>query len=481
MSFNLSEMTAQLDQGFAVLVDVLAAGLFVTVPIVQLPLVLFVLVLGGLFFTFSYGFINVRLFRHAFDVILGKYDNPKDVGQISHFQALTSALSATVGLGNIAGVAIAIQLGGPGAVFWLWMVAFFGMSMKFSSCTFAQIYRRVTPGGRIVGGPMVYLEEGFKQRFGLPRVGKIVGVLYASVIVFAALGAGNLFQVNQTYELLTSQVPFFAGYPLLFGGIMAVLVGSVVIGGISRIGEVTCRLVPTMVGFYVVSCLLIIGLNIEQVPHLFGEIFRQAFSPDAAFAGGFIGVMIQGLKRGAFSNEAGIGTAAIIHAAAKTDEPVREGVVAMIGPFIDTHLICTMTALAVLVTGAHLDPAFAGKGVEITAQTFGSLGAFAPIVLLVAVFTFAYSSIISYSYYGVRAVEYLFGKRFNRVWQIVFVAVIFLGPLLSLKNIIDFTDLSFLALAFPNIIGMALLSKQIREMTKDYVTRLKAGKMKTYK
>ena len=466
MSFDVN----RLDQNFTIFVDILASFLFWTVPIIQLPLVLFVLVLGGLFFTFSYKFVNVRLFFHAFAIILGKYDNPKDVGQINHFQALTSALSATVGLGN---VAIAIQLGGAGAVFWLWIVAFFGMSMKFTSCTFSQLYRRVTSSGRIIGGPMVYLEEGFKQQLNLPKLGKVLGCFYAVVIIFAALGAGNLFQINQTYELLVSQAPFFMDYPLLFSGIMAVLVGAVVIGGISRIGEVTCRLVPTMVGFYVASCLLIIALNFEQIPTVFLSIFHQAFSPDAAFAGGFIGVMIQGLKRGAFSNEAGIGTAAIIHAAAKTDEPVREGLVAMIGPFIDTHIICTMTALAVLVTGSHLDPAFIGKGVEMTANTFSSLGSFAPIVLLVAVFTFAYSSIISYSYYGVRAVEYLFGEKFNNVWQIVFVSVIFLGPLLSLKNVINFTDLSFLALAFPNIIGMALLSKQVRKITKDYIKRLK--------
>lgn len=442
----------------------------------KLPLILIVMLSGSIFFTLRYSFVNLRLFRHALDIVRGKYDREEDKGEITHFQALTSALSATVGLGNIAGVAIAISLGGPGAVLWLWLIGFLGMNMKFSSCTFAQLHRVVHKDGSILGGPMVYLEQGFKEQ--LPRyawLGKIFAVIFAVFTIVASLGGGNMFQANQTYELLSAQIPGLANSPWLVGVLLSFFVGIVIIGGIKRIGEVTSKLVPFMCVFYCLSCLAIIFGNLSQVPQILSQIFIQAFNPDSMWAGGFVGVLIQGVKRASFSNEAGLGSAAIAHAAAKTDKPVREGLVAMLGPFIDTHLVCTMTALAILITGAHLDPTVAGKGALITAKAFGTLGSFMPYALLVAIVIFAYSTMISWSYYGERATEYLFSKKFVPIYRIVYVVCIILGPVLSLKQVLDFSDLMLLSMAFPNIIGMMFLSSKVKTLLADYQADYKRG------
>ena len=446
---------------------------------VGLPLIVVVLVIGGLFFTFRYGFINVRLFRHSIQVIRGKFDKPDDRGEVSHFQALTSALSATVGLGNIAGVAIAVSVGGPGAVFWMWFTAFFGMSMKFTSCTLAHLYRRVHDDGRVMGGPMVYLEEGIKEVSpALAPIGKAFAMIFAVLIILAAFGAGNMFQVNQTASLI--DLTFFGGdgSPTVkfgVGLIMAILAGGVLIGGISRIGEVTARLVPFMCLFYCGVCLTIIILNVTEVPALLASIVTSAFNPEALF-GGFIGVLVQGMRRAAFSNEAGLGSAAIAHAAARTEEPVREGVVAMMGPFIDTIVVCSMTALTILITGAHLDTGL--EGVQITARAFSQLGGFADYGLCVAVFVFAYSTMIAWGYYGERGAEYLFGLRAILPYRVIYVLTIVVGPLLSLSAVLDFADMLLLSLAFPNIIGTAIISKKVKTMADDYLRRLKAGEMK---
>ncbi len=446
---------------------------------VGLPLIVVVLVIGGLFFTFRYGFINVRLFRHSIQVIRGKFDKPEDRGEVSHFQALTSALSATVGLGNIAGVAIAGSVGGPGAECWMWFTAFFGMSMKFTSCTFAHLYRRVHDDGRVMGGPMVYLDEGMKELSPwLAPIGKIFAVVFAVLVVLAAFGAGNMFQVNQTASLIDHT--FFDGdgsvaVKIGIGLIMAILAGAVLIGGIPRIGEVTARLVPLMCLFYCGVCLTIILMNVTEVPRVFAEIITSAFNPGAMF-GGFVGVLVQGMRRAAFSNEAGLGSAAIAHAAARTEEPVREGVVAMMGPFIDTIVVCSMTALTILITGAHLETGM--EGVQITAVAFSQLGLFADYGLCLAVFIFAYSTMIAWGYYGERGVEYLFGLRAILPYRVLYVLTIVIGPLLSLAAVLDFGDKLLLALAFPNIIGMMIISKKVKTMTDDYLRRLKAGEMK---
>jgi AGCS family alanine or glycine:cation symporter len=453
----------------------------------SVPLVLAILVLGGLYFTVRFGFVNLRLFRHSVAVIRGRYDDPDDEGEVSHFQALTSALSATVGLGNIAGVAVAMSLGGPGALFWMWVVAFFGMSAKFSSCTLAQLYRHVKPDGSVLGGPMIYLQEGIAERFPrLAPIGKGLAVLYAILTIGATFGGGNMFQGNQTFSIFRQQ---FSGiqtqHAWLVGLVMGTLVGLVIIGGIRRIGSVTSRLVPVMCLFYCAVCLAIIGMNFGMVPGLLLSVFTEALAPHAYY-GGLIGVLVVGSRRAAFSNEAGIGSAAIAHAAARTDEPVREGVVAMIGPFIDTILVCTMTGMAILVTGAHLDPASQQpmtelaaetKGVEVTAAAFASLGSAMPYFLCIAVFVFAYSTMISWSYYGERAVEYLFGMRGVVPYRYVYVLFVILGPILSLQAVLDFSDMMLLSMAFPNIIGMALLSGLVASRLRDYATRLSSGAM----
>ncbi len=444
----------------------------------SIPVIVCVLFLGGFFFTIRYGFVNIRLFRHSIDVIRGRYDKPHHEGEVTHFRALTSALSATVGLGNISGVAVAISLGGPGAVFWMWFTAVFGMSLKFSSCTLAQLYRRIGEDGRVLGGPMVYLEMGLKEKgFAIP--GKIMAVVFSVLTILAAFGGGNMFQSNQTYKLFQAQVlgtqETAAWAPWAFGVLLAIPVGIVIIGGIKRIGEVTARMVPTMCLFYCAVCATIILLNVTDVPQMFGSIFGQAFSSDALF-GGFVGVLVQGMRRAAFSNEAGMGSAAIAHAAAKTDEPVREGVVAMIGPFIDTIVVCTMTALAILITGAHMKEGL--EGIEITAAAFGQLGPVVPYILFIAVFVFAFSSVISWGYYGERASEYLFGKGGILPYRVVYVAIVIVGPVLSLQAVIDFSDAVMLSMAFPNIVGMLFLSGKVKGLVDDYVARLRSGEMK---
>lgn len=469
-----------IDQMFGVINGYIAAVLFFPVPVIKLPFILTVMISGGLFFTFRYGFVNVRLFKHAIDIIRGRYDDPDHHGEISHFQAFTSALSATVGLGNIAGVAVAIKMGGPGAVLWLWVVAFFGMSMKLSSCTFAQLHRRIDEDGKVVGGPFVYLTEAFKEQLNKPRMGIFLGTFSAIATILASFGGGNLFQANQTFELVSAQIPYLQDKPLLVGVILAFLAGIVLLGGIQRIATVTSKLVPAMVVFYVGCCLFIILSNSALVPHMFAEIFRQAFNPDAIYAGGFMGVFIQGVKRASFSNEAGVGSAAIAHAAAKTDKPVREGLVAMLGPFVDTIIICTMTALAILITEAHLMPGMEDSGAQITAAAFSSIAPWMPTLLTCAVAIFAYSTVISYSYYGETAVTFLFGKKAVKFFRIIYIFVIVFGPAISLTNVIDFSDMMLLSMAFPNIIGMMFLSKRVRTMVIDYIHDYQTGKFKTF-
>jgi AGCS family alanine or glycine:cation symporter len=455
---------------------------FLFMDIFGFPLIIAVMVSGGLFFTLRYGFINIKMFKHAIDVLRGKYDDPNHEGEITHFQALSSALSATVGLGNIAGVAVAIQVGGPGAVFWLWLSAFFGMSMKFSSCTFAQLYREVDPkDGSVIGGPMIYLKKGFTELYNLPAVGKFLGALYAVLAIMASFGGGNMFQGNQTYELLSKTFPSLQGMNWIVGIVLAFFAAIVLLGGIKRIASVTSKMVPIMCGFYVLTCSLIILKNVGAVPSLIYDIFAQAFAPDAVLYGSLIGVLIQGVKRASFSNEAGVGSAAIAHAAAKTDEPVREGIVAMIGPFIDTHIVCTMTSLAVLITGAHLVPENAGKGAQITAYAFGSLHPFFATLLTIAAVIFAYSTIISWSYYGEKGWQYLFGKKSVTIYRVIYVCAVVMGPVLTLGAVLEFSDLMLLFMAFPNIIGMMFLSKRITPLVKDYVHKLKSNQFKVFK
>ena len=312
------------------------------------PLIVLTLLIGSITFTLYFRFINIRAFKHSIEVIKGKYDNPNDKGQISHFQALTSALSGTIGLGNIAGVAIAVTVGGPGAVFWMMFIAVFSMSAKFVSGTLSQMYRKINSDGSIDGGPMYYLDMGLKET-GRPKLGRFLGIVYAIFIIGGALGGGNMFQSNQSFALVSNQLPFLNGFGWLYGLILAVLVGAVIIGGIKRIGRATEKIVPLMVVIYVLASLFIIFTNIDRLPSVISLIFSEAFNASAIY-GGLIGSIVQGIRRAVFSNEGGVGSASIAHSAAKTDEPVREGIVAMIGPFIDTIVICFMTACVILIT-----------------------------------------------------------------------------------------------------------------------------------
>jgi AGCS family alanine or glycine:cation symporter len=467
----------QINDGFGILVSYLEPVLFA--KIAQIPLIVLILISGALIFTFYFRFINVRGFKHSIEIIRGKYDNPKDTGQISHFQALTSALSATIGLGNIAGVAVAVSLGGPGAVFWMVFIAFFSMSAKFVSCTLGQLYRKVNSDGSVSGGPMYYLDYGLKEK-GFGTLGKFLAVLYAIFIIGGAFGGGNMFQANQSYELFGKLL----GIPAyLYGFMLAILVGFVIIGGIKRIGETTEKIVPFMVVLYVGASLFIILTNIDKLPGVISSILSQAFSPDSVY-GGFVGALVTGIKRGVFSNEGGVGSASIAHSAAKTDEPVREGIVAMIGPFIDTIVVCFMTASVILIT-AELNPLYVVgggiNGAELTSAAFESAISWFPYILSVVVFLFSFSTMISWYYYGDKGWKYLFGSSSIRLYQGIYLGCIIIGSTASLGNVIGFSDMMILSCGFPNIIGCMFLLPLLKVKLNDYWSRYKANEFKVYK
>ena len=466
-----------IDNIFGLFVGYLFAVLFY--KILGFPLIVLILLVGSITFTFYFRFINVRGFAHAIDIIKGKYDNPKDDGQISHFQALTSALSATIGLGNIAGVAVAVSLGGPGAVFWMILIAFFSMSAKFVSCTLGQLYRQVNPDGSIDGGPMYYLEKGLGE-LGMGTLGKVLGILYAIFIIGGAFGGGNMFQANQSYALVGSLTGISS---LTYGIILAILVGVVIIGGIERIGQTTEKIVPTMVVLYVGASLFVILTNLDKLGGVVASIMSEAFSPNAIY-GGLIGVLVTGIKRAVFSNEGGVGSASIAHSAAKTDEPVREGIVAMVGPFIDTIIVCFMTASVILIT-KDANPLYQVgggiNGVELTSAAFGSVISWFPTILSIVVFLFSYSTMISWYYYGNKGWKYLFGDTTIPVYQTLYLGCTVLGAIASLGNVMDFSDLMILSCAVPNIIGALFLLPKLRVHLNDYWSRYQAGKFQTFK
>lgn len=457
---------------------------------VELPLVVVWLVLAAVFFTLAWRFVNFRLFGHAIQVVRGRYDNPADHGEVTHFQALASALSATVGLGNIAGVAIAISLGGPGATVWMIIAGLLGMSLKFTECTLGQKYRKIDANGRVSGGPMHYLRDGLARR-GLGGLGIALSMLFTLFCIGGSLAGGNSFQVNQSLGILRAEVPFFAAHGWVYGLIMALLVGIVIIGGIKRIAQTAEKIVPAMCGIYLVAGTIVILGHVQHVPAAFGEIFRGAFSSEALY-GGVIGVLVLGFKRAAFSNEAGVGSAAIAHSAAKTEYPVREGIVALLEPFIDTVVVCTMTALVIVISevyqpnGAHADLIAAKQGAALTREAFKSvdilgMATWFPYVLLVAVVLFAYSTMISWSYYGERCWTYLFGQKASLSYKILFLVFVVLGSIVSAGNVLEFGDLMILIMAFPNILGLYLLQGDVRKDLNEYESLLKSGRMPVYK
>jgi Na+/alanine symporter len=590
---NVDAMQQTVNDAFGGIVAAMAKVLF-WAPFLEIPLVVIVLIGGAIFFTIRFLFINVRGFWHATEIVRGKYDDPDDPGEVSHFQALSSALSATVGLGNIAGVAIAVAVGGPGAVFWMMVAATFGMTSKFAECTLGQMYRQVDESGEVRGGPMVYLREGLAE-MGWPKLGKVLSVVFAVLCIGGSFGGGNMFQANQSFQAMASLVPAMGGekatgvvrlhspepveleykkhmvkferpaneaegfqnigyrpttalkvsaedwtqgdgeyvleleavasgpgtdfnvdkgkvtavsfatvdekrnvnwttpegmtveniekfrggsghFGWLYGLLLAVLVGIVIVGGIKRIGNVADKIVPAMCVLYVISGIAVLIIHASDVPGAVETIVRTAFTDNALY-GGFIGVLVQGVRRAAFSNEAGVGSAAIAHSAARTKYPVREGLVALLEPFIDTIVICFMTGIVIVVTGVYADPATAGlDGVLLTGAAFGeALSDVAQYLLSAAVVLFAFSTMISWSYYGERCWSYLFGPEQTFPYRILFCFFVWLGCVASLGNVLDFSDLMILSMAFPNIVGVIILSGKVKRALDDYWGRYRGG------
>jgi AGCS family alanine or glycine:cation symporter len=448
-----------------------------------LPFIVAWLVTAAIFLTVKMGFINFRGFRHAINVTRGRYTDPSAPGDVSHFSALSTALSATVGLGNIAGVAIAIGRGGPGATFWMIVAGLLGMTSKFAECTLGQMYRERRSDGTVLGGGMQYLSRGFAEK-GMPGLGKFLAFMFAILCVGGSFGGGNSFQVNQSLNAMQETVPFLAAAPWIYGLVMATLTGIVIIGGIKRIANVADKIVPIMCLLHIVGALFIIAVNLPSVPHAFAEIIRQAFNPDAVY-GGILGTLVIGFQRAAFSNEAGAGSAAIAHSAAKTDYPVREGIVALLEPFIDTVIVCTMTALVIVITGAYNNPEYAdlivnNKGAALTSRAMGQYISWYPYVLSIIVFMFAFSTMISWSYYGERCWTWMFGDGSGKYYKVLFLMMAFAGSIITSTNVLDFGDLMILGMAFPNLIGVYFLSGKVKAALDDYWAKNKAGEFRVY-
>ena len=477
-----ANISLTLNDWFGVINGYLAAVFFFDVMpgSVELPFIVAWLVVGAVFLTIRMSFINLRMFRHAYHILRGKYAVPGAQGEVTSFQALTTALSATVGLGNIAGVAIAIMIGGPGATFWMIIAGFLGMTSKFTEATLAQMYREVRPDGHIMGGAMEYLSRGLAEK-GWAQTGKILAIVFCILTIGGSLGAGNAFQVSQSLTAVKQQIPLLVEQPWIYGVVMGALVGMVIIGGIRRIAHTAEAIVPAMVTIYVLACGWIILSNITLVPDAISKIITEAFTPMAG-VGGLVGVLVQGFKRAAFSSEAGIGSAAIAHATAKVAYPVRQGIVALMEPFIDTIVICTMTALVIIVTGVYNSPETAElvankEGAALTAVAFGSAVSWFPIILSISVVLFAYSTMISWSYYGERCWTYLMGERSAIIYRIVFVLFVVLGSVTSASNILEFSDLLILAMALPNFIGLYVLHGKVKSALLNYLARLKSGEL----
>lgn len=440
------------------------------------------LFVGAVFFTLRMSFINVRAFWHSIRLTKGDYDDANDAGEVSHFQALASALSATVGLGNIAGVAIAVGQGGPGAVFWLIMAGLLGMSSKFAECSLGQMYRKTAPDGSISGGPMHYLRDGLAE-MGMRPLGVVLSVMFSIMCIGGSFGGGCAFQVGQSMGAVAEQFPIFDAdhYPWLYGVVMATLVGIVIIGGIRRIAATAEKIVPLMCGIYVLGCFYILLTHANQLGETISLIVRSAWTPDAAY-GGFLGVLLIGIQRAAFSNEAGAGSASIAHAAAKTKEPISEGIVALLEPFIDTVVVCTMTGLVIVVTGVYNEEGLqhlviGNKGAPLTAAAFGKVAWWFPWIVTTSVFLFAYSTMISWSYYGERCSTTLFGPRASLPYKFVFLGFVVLGSIVTAGKVLDFSDLMILSMALPNILGVALLSGKVRRALDSYWVKYKSGKL----
>ena len=453
--------------------DFVSAFIFASVPMfgADMPLIVLWMVAGGVFFTGYSRFVNIRGFAQAVRIVSGRYKDPDDPGEISQFQALTTAVSGTVGVGNIANVAVAISIGGPGATFWMIVAGLLGMSTKFAECTLGVRYRRDNPDGSVSGGPMYYLERGLAELH-WPRLGKVLGIFYAASIVIGCIGIGNMFQSNQATAIFlnVTNIGILSDNAWLVGVALAVLVGVVIVGGIKSIANTTSKLVPAMALLYIAMALVVIGLNADRLPGALAAIWNGAFSPEG-IAGGALGVLIHGFRRAVFSNEAGLGSAAIAHATARTPKPVSEGFVALLEPFIDTVVICTMTALVIVAT--VYDPALAGSdvsGIELTTQAFASTLSWSPVPLALAALLFAYSTMIAWAYYGLKAFTYLAGESRAKDlgFKVFFCAFVVIGSCVNLGALINLSDALIFTVAIPNLLGLYFLAPVVKRELDNY-------------
>lgn len=465
--------------------------IFSPIPGTTFPWIVMWLVIGASVFTLYFGFVQFRAIGHSIALVKGDYSNPNDAGEVSHFQALTTALSGTVGLGNIAGVAVAIGIGGPGATFWMILAGLLGMASKFTECTLAVKYRNEYKDGSVSGGPMYYITKGFAER-GIPG-GKPLAALFAVFCILGAMGGGNMFQANQAHAQLAG---VFGDYPgWITGVVFALIVFAVIVGGIKSIANVTEKVVPFMAVLYVGTAIIILAMNADKIGWAFAQIFEGAFT-GLGVAGGMVGALIQGFKRAAFSNEAGVGSAAIAHSAVQTNEPITEGFVSLLEPFIDTVVICTMTALVIIITGqlmvdantgmyilgesGHIQTLDGSTGVALTSAAFASAASWFPYVLVVAVVLFAFSTMLSWSYYGLKAWTYLFGetKKSELAFKLLFCVFVIIGAAANLGPVIDFSDAAIFAMAVVNIIGLYFLMPVVKRELNSYMTRLNNGEIK---
>lgn len=460
---------------------------------VAFPWIVMWLVVAATVFTLYFGFVQFRAFGHAIALVRGDYSDPDDAGEVSHFQALATALSGTVGLGNIAGVAVAVGIGGPGATFWMILAGLLGMASKFTECTLGVKYRNEYPDGTVSGGPMYYMTKGFRER-GLPG-GAALAVIFSIFTIGGSLGGGNMFQANQAHAQIAGVVGDYPGW--ITGVVFAVVVFLVIVGGIKSIAKVTEKIVPFMAILYVATALVIIAVNYDRIGWAFGQILAGAFT-GLGVAGGLVGALIQGFRRAAFSNEAGVGSAAIAHSAVRTKEPVTEGIVSLLEPFIDTVVICTMTALVIVISGVLVvDPATglyvvgeggaietAGglSGVELTSAAFATGFWWFPYLLALAVVLFAFSTMISWSYYGLKAWTYLFGEGRSReiVFKVIFCVFIVIGAAAQLGAVIDFSDAMIFAMAVVNILALYFLMPVVKRELEGYLGRLRSGAIVPY-
>ena len=495
---QFSGFDQQINEQFQRATDWFVQAIFAEIPItgeVGIPWVLVVLIAGAVYFTFYFKWVNIREFTTSIKVVRGAYDHLEqggeskvaDIdgdnidtiriegdGEVTHFQALTAAVSATVGLGNIAGVAIALSIGGPGATFWMVLAGLFGMSSKFVECTLGVKFREINEEGTVFGGPLYYLSKGLAN-LNLKKLGQILAGIYALMCVGGSFGGGNMFQANQAFKLFEyvtgAEQSFIYGNGWLFGVVMAIFVGIVIIGGIRKIAHVTDKIVPFMVVTYLLAVIVILIINFSELPQAFASIFNGAFRPES-ITGGFVGVLIQGFRRGAFSNEAGVGSSAIAHSAVKTNYPASEGLVALLEPFIDTVVVCTMTALVLIITNQIVPGTTINdeEGVLLTASALESGISWFPYLLSVAVTLFAFSSMISWSYYGYQSWTYLFGKSKTAeyTYKGLFCVFTVVGAATTLTAVTDFSDAMVFAMLVPNMVGLFLLRKEVGKELKRY-------------